>query len=255
MPLDYGDDGVVVPYAGLLYDLTPNHTLYTSYAEIFRPQDEQDRNGNLLDPLTGKNTEIGLKSRFLNDQLHTTVTYFFTQQDNRAVTDPDFVPPEDDPTRSAYIEADGVESDGFELEVVGEIMPGWDISANYTQFDATLEDNGGDARVVNTRFPDKLLRLFTTYEWQKWTFGGGINWEGETFTEVTNPATGETEKAKQEAYSLVNLMARYAFDDQLSAQINIDNALDEEYFSQIGFFTQLAHGEPRNISVKVKYTF
>jgi len=31
--------------------------------------------------------------------------------------------------------------------------------------------------------------------------------------------------------------------------------LDETYYSQIGFFDQYAYGEPRNISVGLKYQF
>ena len=59
----------------------------------------------------------------------------------------------------------------------------------------------------------------------------------------------------QEAYTLVSMMARYDFSDPLSAQLNVDNLLDETYFSQIGFYDQLAFGELRNVSLHMRYTF
>ncbi len=50
-------------------------------------------------------------------------------------------------------------------------------------------------------------------------------------------------------------MARYDITQQLSTQLNVENLLDETYYSQIGFFNQLAYGEPRNINVGIKYQF
>ena len=249
----YGDDNVVVPYVGALFDLDPRHTLYASYTEIFNPQNRRDRNARYLDPLIGKNYEIGLKSRFYNGLLHTSITLFKTEQDNFAANDPSFVPTATQ--AAAFIATRGVESEGFELEVVGELLPGWEISANYTRFEASAEDSDGRANTVNTRYPSQLLRLFTKYDWNRLSLGGGISWEGENYTEVTNPASGLTERASQDAYALLSLMARYRFSDALSAQLNIDNALDETYYSQIGFFTQLAYGEPRNLRLTLKYAF
>lgn len=249
----YGDDNVVVPYVGALFDIDPQHTLYASYTEIFNPQNRRDRNARYLDPLIGKNYEIGLKSRFYNGLLHTSITLFKTEQDNFAANDPSFVPTATQ--AAAFIATRGVESEGFELEVVGELLPGWEISANYTRFEASAEDSDGRANTVNTRYPSQLLRLFTKYDWNRLSLGGGISWEGENYTEVTNPASGLTERASQDAYALLSLMARYRFSDALSAQLNIDNALDETYYSQIGFFTQLAYGEPRNLRLTLKYAF
>ena len=249
----YGDDNVVVPYVGALFDIDERHTLYASYTEIFNPQNRRDRNARYLDPLIGKNYEIGLKSRFYQGLLHTSITLFKTEQDNFAANDPNFVPTATQ--AAAFIATRGVESEGFELEVVGELLPGWEISANYTRFEASAEDSDGRANTVNTRYPSQLLRLFTKYDWNRLSLGGGISWEGENYTEVTNPASGLSERASQDAYALLSLMARYRFSDALSAQLNIDNALDDTYYSQIGFFTQLAYGEPRNLRLTLNYAF
>ncbi|WP_417763876.1 TonB-dependent siderophore receptor [Shewanella sp.] len=249
----FGNDGVVVPYAGALYDLSENFTLYASYTEIFQPQDAKDAEGNFLDPLTGINYEAGMKSQFLDDALHLTVTLFRTEQENFAVEDNDFTPTEDQLV--AYRAAEGVTSEGFEVEVVGDITDNWKISANYTQFDATEDNSDGESNTVNTRFPSKLFRLFTVYNWQQLSVGGGVNWEGKSYTDVTNGATGNSERVGQGAYALVNLMARYDITPQLSAQLNIDNLFDKTYYSQIGFYTQLAYAEPRNATLTLRYKF
>ncbi|MCH1921052.1 TonB-dependent siderophore receptor [Shewanella sp. A3A] len=249
----FGKDGVVVPYAGALYDLSENYTLYASYTEIFQPQDNLDVDGNYLDPLTGINYEAGVKSQFLDDALHLTLTVFRTEQENFAVQVLDFVPT--DEQMVAFRAADGVTSKGFEVEVVGDITDNWKISANYTQFDATEENADGASNTVNTRFPSKLFRLFTVYNWQDFSVGGGVNWEGESYTIVNNAGTQSREKVGQGAYALVNLMARYDITPQLSAQLNIDNLFDKTYYSQIGFYTQLAYAEPRNATLTLRYKF
>ena len=52
-------------------------------------------------------------------------------------------------------------------------------------------------------------------------------------------------------FSLVSLMVRYDF----SAQLNINNALDETYFEQIGQFSQLEFGRPRDVILSLSYQF
>ncbi len=254
-PVDYGDDGVVIPYAGVLYDLTDRHRVYASYTEIFKPQSEKDLNDNQLDPIVGESKEIGLKSRFFDDALHTTITYFSILQDNLAQPAGDPITRPDGTPFQPYRAAEGAESKGYEIEVVGQLMPGWDVSFSYTDFD--VED--ADGNEVNTDQPHELLKLYTTYrfrnELDKLTVSGGVNWEGSNHTDATNPVTGEPQRLEQDSFALVSLMARYDFTANLSAQINVDNLLDKEYYSQIGFYNQLEFGQPRNFTVSLDYSF
>ena len=62
-------------------------------------------------------------------------------------------------------------------------------------------------------------------------------------------------RLKQPAFTLVSLMARYAVNDQISVQANIENLTDETYSSQIGFYDPYRHGACRNDSVTLKYAF
>ena len=251
--VDYGDSGVVIPYAGALYDLTSVHTAYVSYTEIFKPQNAQDRYGSYLDPVVGKGYEAGLKSTFLDGGLYTTATLFRIDQDNVAQPDPGHVIP--GTIFEASRAARGTRSEGYEIEVVGQPQPNWDVSLSYTRF--TAEDEAGVD--VNTNHPREMLKLFSTWQfsgtWSKLTLGGGLNWEGENYTVAWNPVTGLDERLEQESYALVSLMASYAFSPQLSAQLNVENLLDEEYYSQIGFYNQLAFGAPRNVQLRLNYEF
>ncbi|CAA0123324.1 FhuE receptor [Halioglobus japonicus] len=252
--VDYQDSNVFLPYVGALYDITESTSAYLSYTEIFKPQNALDRNGQQLDPIIGESYEIGLKSGFFNDSLSTTVAVFHIKQDNLAQIDTgNFIP---GTIFEASRAAEGATSEGFELEAVGAITEGWEIAASYTQFKAQDANNVN----VNTSQPRKMFKLFTTYHaftgiLSDLTIGGGINWQGENYTPALNPTTGAEENLVQDDYSLVNLMARYDFSEQLSAQININNLLDKTYYSQIGFYSQLAYGSPFDVSAELRYRF
>lgn len=250
---DFGDRNRFLRYVGLLYDIAPHHTLYASYTEIFRPQNLQDRNGDFLDPVTGSNYELGLKSSFFGGRLNTALSVFRIEQDNLGQIDPGFEVP--GTPNQAYRAAKGAKSTGFEVEANGELLPGWAVSANYTQFKA--KDASGVR--INTLFPQKLLRLFTTYEFRDsldgLTIGGGVNWEGLSYTDTTNPVTNVAERLEVKPYALVNLMGRYEFVPGLSAQLNVENLFDKKYYSQIGFYDQLAYGEPRNVTLTLRYQY
>ncbi len=255
--LDFGDKNVFIPYAGVLYDLTPHHRLYASYTEIFQPQNAQDYKGAYLDPVTGESAEAGLKSAFFGDRLQTSVAVFRIVQDNLAQTDPDLthiIPGSSPPTR-ASIAAKGATSKGFELEVIGKPIENWNISLGYSQFQMRDEN---DAK-VNTAFPRQLLKLFTTYRLSGGlsglVVGGGVNWQSDAYSASTNPVTGAPFRFEQKAYALVSLMARYEINQQLSLQANIENLTDKTYYAQTGFYSQYRYGAPRNYTVGLKYAF
>lgn len=251
---NFGDDGVFVPYVGALYDINEEHRVYASYTEIFNPQNSKDINGDYLEPLEGKAYEIGLKSAYLDDRLHTTVALFKIEQDNLA-TPAGTIIVDGTPT-TYYKAAQGTESTGFELEVVGEFIDGWNITAGYSQF--TVED--ADGKKVATTSPRKQFKLFTTYQFVDYlpelTVGGGINWQSDSYSE------GGTVKIDQDAYSLVNLMARYNLTDNMDLQLNVENLLDEKYYAYMSASASMSeaysvyhYGTPRNVTLSFNYRF
>ena len=250
--VDYGNKDQFIPYAGALYDLTDAHRLYASYTEIFKPQNNRDASGDFLDPLIGESAEIGLKSRFLDDRLQTTIAYFDIQQNNLAQLDTTFVgTPEQ---RYAYIAAQVAESKGFEIEVVGQPVDGWNISAGVSQF--SIEDAQGND--LNTDIATETIKLFTSYQFggalDRLTLGGGVNWQNETYSAGINPV-GQPDRLTQDAYALVSLMARYDFTDDLNVQFNAANVTDEKYYSQVGYFSSYRYGTPRNYTLSLRYRF
>jgi outer membrane receptor for ferric coprogen and ferric-rhodotorulic acid len=240
---NYGDDGVFVPYTGVLYDLNDDHRLYLSYAETFNPQNKQNANDKLLDPLVGRTYEAGLKSSYFSDMLQTSFSVFKVDQDNVAVqtgTHPD------DATRAVYEAAENVISKGYELEVIGQPIKGLNINAGYSEFKVSADDSV--SLDVNTNHPRKQANLFTTYNFvnvmPKLTLGGGVNWQDKTYED----------DIVQGAYKLVSLMGRYDINSDIQVQFNVNNLLDEKYYIYINS-SQIRYGAPANWKLGVKYDF
>ncbi|MDM0004942.1 ferric-rhodotorulic acid/ferric-coprogen receptor FhuE [Variovorax sp. J22G73] len=239
------------PYAGLTHDLGKDTTLYASYTSIFNPQDYRDRGGRYLDPVEGKSYEVGVKNSLYGGKVNTSLSVFRIQQDNLAQMDGDHLVP--DTLDQAYYGAQGVRSTGFEIDVSGELAPGWNVFGGFTHY--TAKDASRAA--VETNQPRTLLRLFSTYRltggWSNLTLGGGVNWQSSNFT-IANGPNGK-ERVQQGAYALVSLMARYQFNPRLSLQVNINNAFDKKYYSQIGYYAAGAWGAPRNVMATMNYKF
>lgn len=241
----------LTPYAGAIYDLNDTYSLYASYTDIFQPQQQRDVSGKYLDPILGKSIEAGIKGEFFSGRLNASAAVFNIKQNNLAQPTGQTIP---GTIEAAYRAADGATSQGFELDMSGELSPGWNASAGWTQFTAR-DATGAD---VNTVYPRKILRTSTAYRlpgaWNAWTLGGGVNWQGVIYANLTNPSNA-TERVEQSAYALVNLMARYDFDKQLSTQLNINNVFDKNYFNVFAAYGQMTYGAPRNALLTMKYKF
>lgn len=243
------ESSVFTPYAGLVFDLSENLSAYTSYTEIFSPQQRYDANNRMLDPITGKNYEVGLKGEFLNGRLNGSLALFRTLQDNVAQLDPSGTILPDG--SQAYIAAHGTRTQGFEFDVSGEVARDWHVYAGYSHY--TSKDASGNA--VNTNIPRTSAKLFASYRlpdaWHKLTLGAGLNWQSRNETVVASPRGRVA--AGQGAFALVSLLARYDIDRHWSAALNVDNLFDKKYYSQIGFYTQEAYGTPRTVIFTLRY--
>lgn len=249
------------PYAGLLYDLTPEYTAYISYTDIFKPQTNRDSSRKYLEPVVGSNYELGLKGSLLEERLNLATAVFWSKQDNVAERD-DSVPPDPVTGEEFYTSSGkGNKVQGFEAELSGEVMPHWNMTAGYTY---THSVNGEEKR-TNTSQPLNLLRVSTSYrlpgDWQALTVGGAVNWQSDVYRAASRPvgrnAAGnvitERTNIRQGAYTVVNLMSRYEFDPHLSASLNVENLFDKKYYDNVGFYNGVYWGDPRTVTLSLDW--
>lgn len=250
-------NGEVVPYLGVVYDLTDRHAVYASYTSIFKPQTTRDINNNTLDPEEGDSYEAGFKSEFNDGRLNTTIAVFRVEQDNLAVATGQYISNPNVPGGNipVYESVDGAETNGFELEVAGEILPRWQVQAGFTH--RITEDPDEDE--VNTTSPEDMVRLSTQYGFtgtlDGLTLGTALSWQNKTYAFVDRPGHSGKFKFVQDAYTLVDLMARYDVTDDLTVAANVTNLTDEKYYNNLGFYNGGYYGDGRKASLSMNYRF
>ncbi len=232
----------VTPYVGLIYDLNENHSIYASYTDIFKPQNNKDENGDYLDPKSGESYETGIKGEYFDNKLNAALSLFRIEQDNVAEKiDGVFVP---GTTDSAYKAVKGVVSKGFEIELDGEITDNWNLNFGIAYFKA--ENANGEK--VSTDSSQTTANLFTKYTINDFSIGGGVNYKSKYYT-----GTGATQ-VTQDSFFLANAMASYKVNKNIKLQLNVNNIFDKKYYSGIGA-NSMVYGDPRNATLTLKYTF
>ena len=246
-------DKEFIPYLGAVYQLTDNMMAYTSYTETFLSQKELDINNKILDPITGKSKEVGLKAEFFDGLLIGSFAYFDVEQTNVAQLDPataQLPRPE-----QRYIGADGINSDGYEFEVAGQMFDSIQLSFGFTDFNISGDE------VVKDYTPSKLLKFAATYDVAAvdgLSVGMNMRWQddisrvqgvvGEGFSNA-----GEQIVTKQDSYALVNLMLAYELTDDVTLTVNANNVTDEKYINSL-YWAQGFYGAPANYSASVSWS-
>lgn len=252
----YKEHGVVTPYAGVVYDLDDTYSAYASYTSIYQPQTYKDANGSTLAPVEGASYEAGLKAAYFDGRLNASLAFFRIEQDNVAES----IGTNPVTNEGIYKAIDGATTKGVELELAGEAAEGWNLSAGYTY--ARTRD-ADEQRIFGfplaTSKPEHVVRTFTTYRLpgalDQVTIGGGISWQSAFYGKIYSPTTGGDTRIKQGGYTLVDLMSRYQFNENLSFTVNANNVFDKRYLTGLGNFDTTYYGEPRNVMLTTKWDF
>ncbi|MFK0311184.1 TonB-dependent siderophore receptor [Pseudomonas sp. NPDC090233] len=247
----YSKSGEITPYAGLVQDLNENWTAYASYTEIFKPQDVRGADGGILKPMTGSNYELGLKGEFFDKRLQTSMAIFQADQTGRA----ELVTADNCPD-GCYRASDKVRNKGIELELNGELLPDWNLSAGYTYTQSKYIGGQQKGDDFNGASPRHLFKVATDYR-----LPGALNHlrVGGSFyaqSKMTQTEVGEDYKIQQDAYHLTNLHAIYEINKNLEVQYNLDNVFNKKYYQTLGNTNYWNfYGEPRNFNLALRAKF
>lgn len=193
-----------IPYAGLIYAVTPRTSVYTSYTGIHKIQQEfrgispivvdTEYGGQTpilpVAPKEGNTIELGIKSALNDDRLNLHAAVFRMKEKNIAVplnaiessvvyTDKEGV------ERRVYMDcknpysttnqcfpaknSDGPTVMGFEVSIAGQINDRWMINAGYTHLNIDLPEElleyaYGQTFGYNFSRPKHTFNLFTSYQ-------------------------------------------------------------------------------------------
>ncbi|MEH2071662.1 MAG: TonB-dependent siderophore receptor [Nostoc sp.] len=231
------------PRVGIVYQPIEPVSLYASYSRSFTPQGGQDFDGNLFQPERGTQYEVGVKVD-LNDKLSTTLALYDLTRSNVLTGDPDLARR----NLGFFVQVGEQRSRGIEFNVSGEILPGWNIIANYAFTDSTItKDN--DLPVGNEldNVAKHSATLWTTYEIQSGSlqglgFGVGVFYVGERQALLPNDS-------QYILPSYVSTDAAIFYKrDRFRAALNFKNLFDLYYFESIGLL-----GDPFTVQGTVSW--
>jgi len=243
------------PRAGLIFKPTENLSLYASYTRSFKPLIGRESQivisgttpvrvvGDFLAPETGVQYEVGLKASLLNNRVTTTLAYYNLERRNVRV----------DLVGGGVLQVGAQRSQGVELDVTGEILPGWNIIAGYAYTDAEVTEDRRPIvgnRLINT--PEHSFSLWTTYELQRGALKGlglGVG----VYTQGKRP--GDLENTFELPGYWRTDAALFYRNDRLRLSLNIQNLFDTEYFEGARDINRVIVGAPFTIFGTVSWDF
>lgn len=240
------------PRFGLIYELSDEARLYTSYSEGARPNSGVDASGDGHDPEESKSWELGLKWEFSDLGFRGTTAVFTTEKKNILASSP-----AGDGTTEAIGEA---ESEGLEFDMSLDVSENTQISLAYAYVDAknskeiTLWDwyvieEGARLGNVPEHSASLMFRQFLELKGYKGSGGFVMQYVGKQLGDFLE------QDFDLPSYTLVNLFVNVGLSDNLALNVNIDNLLDEEYYKNSYFEAWTMPGSPRSVKASITYSF
>ncbi|MEA5600481.1 TonB-dependent siderophore receptor [Nostoc sp. UHCC 0252] len=216
------------PRVGIVYQPSQTTSLYFNWSNSFAPNySARSRTDEQFKPEIGEQFEVGIKQDLIKDRLSTTLAFYQITRQN--VLTPDPVDPQ-----NFSINTGEQRSRGVELDITGQILPGWNIIANYAYTDAVVtkdEDIPVGSRLYGV--PENSASLWTTYQIQSGNlqglgFGLGLAFVGEQETRLPSTLT-------LPSYVRADAAIFYRR-DRYKIGLNFKNISNVRYYTLDGYF-------------------
>ncbi|MBD2164918.1 TonB-dependent siderophore receptor [Calothrix membranacea FACHB-236] len=232
------------PRIGIVYQPIPAISLYANYSRSFEPAIGQAFDGSDFEPTKGTQYEVGVKTDF-HDRLSATLAFYDVTQSNVLTEDPNNV--------GFSVQTGEQRSQGIELSLTGEILPGWNVFASYAYNDARVTaDNSIPVGNRVQRTTPHAASLWTTYEIQRgnlqgFGFGLGLFYVGDR--------AGDTGNTFEVPSYFTTDAAIFYKKDRLRAAINIKNLFNVDYFENAFSRLRVSPGAPFTVQGTISWEF
>ena len=232
------EDDEFSPRAGVIFKPQENVSLYYSYSESFLPRSGEQykkltASAAALDPDVYESSEIGVNWDITPD-LSLRASYFDSEQT---------IATRDESGEGSEIV--GLQVDGIELEIKGQVSEQLYVSFGYSDMDGETS-SGGEPREI----PENTMSLWTTYQVNdKFGYGLGVTRQGESNISNNKPGLVLPD------YTRVDFAAFYDVSDDLTIRLNVENITDEVYFPHSHSTHQASVGEEVNARLSITRRF
>jgi iron complex outermembrane recepter protein len=252
----YGGEGDgewsrVKPKAGILWHPFEQVSFFGNYMENLGLSSSLGAGGYSAPPEESNQWESGIKTQWLEGRLTAGLSWYQINKTNLTVGC----------GARCWQTLGKVRNEGIELDVTGEVLPGWKVIGAYSYIDSKIiggDDNGN--RLSNV--PQNGGSLWSTYELQNGylqglRFGAGVV--------ARSQRQGAPDNSYQlPGYATVNLMTGYTWKvgkSRLITQLNIDNLLDKTFYpdsddaSNVNWAPRINVGTPRAFMGSLRLEF
>ena len=241
-------DNLLSPRAGVIVKPTEPVSIYTSYSLTYVPRaGEQLSSLSLtnqsLDPEKFINYEVGAKWDPRPD-LSLTAAAYRLHRTNVVVPDPN------DITRSILV--DGQRTNGFELGLAGRMTRAWSVAGGYAYQDGKITSTistSARAGATLAQVPAHTFSLWNRYDvTPRVGVGAGVIHNADMFTSTDNTVV-------LPSFTRVDGALFVRVTRTLTAQINLENVLDEKYYAFSNGNNNITPGSPRAVRLALTTRF
>ena len=235
------------PRIGAIYKPQDNISLYASYARSFLPRSGDQfltlsPSDETLAPEQFDNYEIGVKWD-PQPGLSLTAALFRLDRENGTTPDPN------DPGNSILT---GSRTEGFELQLVGEILPGWSVNAGYSYLDADERGRVVGAALANrtlAQVPEHMISMWNHIDvTEQFGIGLGVTHQSSQFAAIDN-------SVRLPSFTRFDAALFYDISENVRVQVNVENLFDEDYFPAAHNNNNISTGEPLNARFTIRANF
>ena len=242
---DFQQNEAFSPRVGIVYQPIPAISLYASYSRSFQQLIGTTFDNSLFQPEKGTQYEVGIKTD-LSDKVSATLAFYNLTRSNVLTDDLD------NPGES--IQTGEQKSQGIELNIGGEILPGLSIIGGYAYTDASVTKDTDPELVDNilNNVPKHAFTLWTTYkitqgDLQGLGFGLGLYYVGDRQGDLANTF---------ELPSYLRTDAAVFYErNNLRVALNIRNLFDIDYYASAQRNLAVYPGEPLTVQGTISWEF
>ena len=237
-------DEEISPRLGFVWKPADHVSIYASFSQTFLPS-AGDQFLTLspttedIRPQVYENQEIGLKWD-IHPDLSLTAAAFRLEGGQFTSVDPD--------DASIVTVIPGSVTDGFEIQLTGEVAENWTVIAGYSWLDGRVEGgafDGNDTRQT----PEHMASAWLQYQASdRFAVAAGATYQDDFYVREDNGV-------EVPSYWRLDAAAYFDLTDRTLLQLNIENLLDESYFPDAHSNDNITTGEPLNASLTLRHSF
>jgi len=254
-------DSHITPRVGISVSIDENTSVYGLYDQAFTPQSGIIKNGDKVKPLTGNNTEVGIKRDWFDGSWSTTLSAYSILKKNELTSDP-----ANTPGQQFSVVLGEKRAQGIEFDVRGKIFDGLNLIANYAFTESIVNEvdpavstaTGIKKGDIVPGYAKHTANAWLNYTLQNGKLKGLGASIGGTFLDGRQTDTWSVGLEKLPSYFKLDGGLSYET-GKIKVTANVFNILDKYLYSG-SFYSYLnayywQTEQPRNFRVGVAYKF